>query len=287
MRRWLLAVLLLGQFVAQPATGHAQGACDDLAQQVGATQQQLDQAKQDVQPWLMQAIQYSNIAPSELAAAAAQGGIPGLTPDLAATYGALIAQVGAQISTWASSNGNTDSASYLRDLISQVQQWEGTLGTLAPVQGSVASLVGLSAVFGQLDQLLAGDQATLAILDSLSAQLQACQAGQSGAPGPTPPPGDPAGQAGPTPEPAPAEGGDAGDGGALCSVGGKTGASRSDCFTLENDAAYQVWAACTEQYFAAVQDAFRTGGDVPANTCDAAWDAEQQAIQQRWGAPQP
>jgi hypothetical protein len=71
----------------------------------------------------------------------------------------------------------------------------------------------------------------------------------------------------------------------LCDVGGQSGASRSDCFSLETDAAYKVWAACTEQYFAAEQEAFRTGGDLPTNTCDPAWQAAQDAIQQRWGAP--
>jgi hypothetical protein len=271
MSRWLIATtLLLSQLlVALPPASAAQdqATCDDLAKQIASEQQRLDQAKLDALPWLAQAEQFAAVAPGELAVAAAQGSVPGLTPGLAETYGGLIAQVGAQISVWRSANDTTAATDYLRDLISQVQMWEGQLGVLAPFWGYLSSLVGLNTSLSQLDQVLANAQADLAISDDLQAQLDACQAAAAPAP---------------TPMPQPDEGGDSG---ALCTVGGQTGASRSDCFSLEMDAAYKVWAACTEQYFAAEQEAFRTGGDLPINTCDPAWRAAQDAIQQRWGAP--
>ncbi|HEY0584309.1 MAG TPA: hypothetical protein VGE94_19145, partial [Chloroflexota bacterium] len=85
------------------------------------------------------------------------------------------------------------------------------------------------------------------------------------------------------PPPPPSAGG--GDGQALCSVGGQAGFSNSQCFGLELDAATAVWAACLDAYFAAEREAFRTGGDLPANTCDGALKSATDAIQQQWGHP--
>jgi hypothetical protein len=119
----------------------------------------------------------------------------------------------------------------------------------------------LQTALTQLDGVAANVLADGAILDSLSSQLQDCQ------------------QANPPPPP-PASG----DGG-LCQVGDATGASNSECFTLELDAALAVWTTCTEAYFAAEDEVFRTGGDLPINTCDPAFKAAQDAIQQQWGNP--
>lgn len=133
------------------------------------------------------------------------------------------------------------------------------------------SLIQLSGIFAQLDQTVGTAQGDLALLDSLQQQLQQCRANAEPTPEPTAPP-----------DQAPPD-----ESGVLCSVGGVAGTSATQCFTLETDAAYAVWAACTQQYFAAEDAAFQTGGDPPANTCDPAWAAAQDAIQQRWGTPQP
>lgn len=259
----------LGGFSA--ATARAQSNCDDLAQQVASQQSELANDQADAQSLLNQVGPLTAAAPAELLAAASQGALPGITPDTAASFGATVVQIGVEIAAWQSQHSQGDATTYLGDLLSQLGTWEGQYGTLAPVQALVPSLVQLSAVFAQLDQAAGKAQGDLALLDSFNQQLQDCQSGGGPAPEPTPPPDE-----------APPD-----DGSALCSVGGATGASASQCFTLESDAAYAVWEACTEQYFAAVSEAFRTGGDVPANTCDPAWDAALAAIQQRWGAPQP
>ena len=114
----------------------------------------------------------------------------------------------------------------------------------------------------QLDQVAAIVVADGAILDSLSAQLQDCQR-----------------QNPPPPEP-----GQGGSGG-VCQVGEATGASNSECFTLELDAALAIWTTCTEAYFAAEDEVYRTGGDLPINTCDPAYKAAQDRVQEHWGHP--
>jgi hypothetical protein len=270
--RWLTAsVLLLAHGALLPPAARAQSSCDDLAQQVQSAQQQVDQDRADAQQILQQIAPLVATAPAELLALASQGALPGVSPDAAASFGAIVTQIGAQIATWQAGNEQTASDAYLRDLLTQLAGWEGQYAGLTPVQPVVPSLVQLSNVFSQLDQTVGQAQADLAILDSLSGALQDCQAGASATREPAP-------DATPPPEEA-----SPGDSGPLCSVGGVSGNSRSDCFQLENDAAFAVWQACTEAYFAAEDEAFRTGGDPPVNTCDGAWNATQKEIQDRWG----
>jgi hypothetical protein len=185
-----------------------------------------------------------------------------------------VAQLGAQLGGWVDANATTDSETYLRDLLGQVQHFESSLGPLIPFEGSVPSLIVLHTALTQLDQTLAGTQAQLASLDGLrSEQQQACA---EGAPAPA------SATETPSNDQLPADGS-----GLLCDVGGQAGTSASECFQLETDAAYAVWKTCTEQYFAAEDAAFQSGGDLPVNTCDPAWAATQAAIQQRWGSPSP
>jgi hypothetical protein len=260
--RLLLALGLL--LATAPAVGARQQSaadCQDLTDQIGEANQQLDQLKQDAFGWLVQSGQYAQSVPLELAGAAQQGGLPFLTPELAASDGGLAALVAAQIDAWREANDQVPSGDYLRDLGGQLVNWRSTLAILAPVQAASPSLTLLDTAFSQLDQVVAGATADQALIDGLNSQLQDCNAqAQAGSDAPQ---------------------------GALCNVEGKAGYSSSDCFSLENDAAYAVWAACTEAYFEAEREAFRTGGDLPVNTCDGAWAAEMQAIQQRWGDPAP
>ena len=46
-----------------------------------------------------------------------------------------------------------------------------------------------------------------------------------------------------------------------------------------------VFSQLTEEYFAAEDEVFRTGGDLPINTCDPSFKAAHDAIQERWGHP--
>ena len=272
--RWVFGVLLIAQTGMLPASAaRAQSGCDDVAAQVQSQQQQVDQDRAEAQQSLSQIAPLVAVAPAELLSLAAQGALPGITPDVAGTFGGIVAQIGAQVAGWQAANQQTASDAYLRDLLNQLAGWESQFAAVGPAQAGVPSLVQLSSVFAQLDQTVGQAQGDVALLDSFNQQLADCQAGASATPEPTPPP-------------AADEGSPSADqGGGLCTVGGATGASRSECFQLENDAAFAVWQACTEAYFAAEDEAFRTGGDPPVNTCDPAWNEAQRAIQQRWGSP--
>jgi hypothetical protein len=261
--RALVCVVLASEIGLAPAATRAQNNCDDEAAQVAAQQQQVADEQAQAESLLDQVTPLAASAPAELLAAAGLATLPGVTPETAASFGAIVAQIGAQIGTWQAANTQTGSAAYLQDLSGQLQTWETQYAGVAPVQAAVPSLVQISSIFSQLEQTVGQVQGDLALLDNFQQQLQKCE-NDNGS--------DQAGS---------------GDAGALCSVNGATGNSASECFTLETDAAYAVWEACTEQYFAAEDDAFRTGGDLPANTCDPAWAAAQDAIRQRWGAPQP
>jgi hypothetical protein len=254
----LLATVLLA---LAPLPARAQdvpsGPCDDLASQVDATSRQLDQEQQNAQPWLIQAGRAAPIVLGELTAVALRGA-PDLTPDLAGSLGAIAAQVGAQIDGWRNSGGS------IRDLPAQLNGWEITLVSLVPFVNDSANLIILNTALMQLDQVAANVIADGAILDDLNSQLQDCQ--RQNPPPPPPTTSD-------------------GSSGSTCMVGDATGASNSECFTLELDAALAVWTACTNDYFAAEREAFRTGGDLPINACDPAFKAAQDAIQQRWASP--
>src|SRR5438309_823822 len=106
---------------AVPGHAFAQAACDDIRQQIDQENQQLDQRKLDAQPWLQQASNFAFAAPAELVGAAAQGSVPGLSPDLASSYGGIAAQVGAFIETWRLANQDASSDAYLRELVRQLQ----------------------------------------------------------------------------------------------------------------------------------------------------------------------
>jgi hypothetical protein len=272
--RALLALASLVLALSPSVRTHAQtgASCDDLSQQIAATDQHLNELKLAALPWLVQAGQFGAAALGDLAVAASSGAVPGLTPGLAESDGAIAGMLGAQIDGWRTNNDSALSNAYLRDLAQQTSIWDLTLASLAPVKGSVGSLIGLDTALMQLDQVAAAAQGDLAIRDGLSAQMADCPTAAS----PTP-----AG-AGPAPEPTEPE---ASGSSALCEVGGQLGNSNSECFRLEYDAAFGVWEACTEAYFAAEDDAFRTGGDPPTNTCDGALQAEQDALQKRWSSP--
>jgi hypothetical protein len=265
--RFVLSLVLLAQLLAPATVSRAQdsGACGDLSQQIASTGKDLDQLQQDALPWLVQAGQFGPVAVGDLLLAAEQGQ-PGLTPGLAASYGATAAQVGAAIDGWRSANDGSPSDQYWRDLANMLSTWETLFSTLAPVQDVVPSLVGMSTAFSQLDQLSAQAQGDLALQDALSSQLQDCQAANM------------------PPMPEPPTAGD--NGGATCDVDGKTGASNSECYTLELDAAFAVWEACTEDYFAAERAAFQNGSDLPINTCDGPWAQAQDELYRKWiGTP--
>jgi hypothetical protein len=264
--RLLAAVLLVAPLALQP-TGvvHAQAdaSCDQISQQLDSTNQDLDQLKDASAPWLQQAAQFGSVATAELLAAAQQG-LPGLDPGTAAGFGAIAAQVGAAIDTWRLGNSGADSAGYWRDLSNALSTWHTLFAPLTPFQTGVASLAGLSTALGELDQLAARATGDLALSDSLNAALQDCQSSET------------SDGSGSMPDAADAPQ-------ALCSVGGTQGYSNSQCFSLELDAAYAVWQACTEAYFAAEDAAFANGGDLPANNCDGPFKAETERLQQQWG----
>jgi hypothetical protein len=256
----MVTALMLGPRMSVAAQD--QSACDDLSQQIANANSDLDQLQADAQPWLMSVSQFAAVAPNDLALAGAQGNVPGLGPDLAGSYGAIAAQLGAQVNAWRVANEGRSSDGYWRDLAANSRGWDGTFAVVLPVQPFVPSLGGMSASLQELDQLAAKAAGDLGLSDSLSNSLQQCEASN-------PPPSGPMGGA-------------PGDPSALCAVGGQSGYSNSECFRLQLDAAYGVWAACTEAYFAAEREAFRTGGDPPANTCDGTFKAAQDALQSRW-----
>jgi hypothetical protein len=227
------------------------GPCDDLASQIDATNGDLEQLENESLPLLMQAQQLAAIAPADTQVVAAEGLSPLLTPETAGLYGAAAAAVGARIDAWRSANDSAAADAYWRDLAGNASDWySGLVSITAPIQAFVPSLSGLTSTLLDLQLLATRAQADLALVDSLSQSLQQCQ--DANPPAPPPPP--------------PSAGG--GDDQALCSVGGQPGFSNSQCFGLELDAATAVWAACLDAYFAAEREAFRTGGDLPANTCD-------------------
>ena len=265
--RLLAAVLLVAPLATRPVgLVHAQAdaGCDQIAQQLASTNQDLDQLEDAAAPWLQQAAQAGSVATTDMIAAAQQG-LPGLDPGTAASFGAIAAQVGAAIDTWRLGNSGADSAGYWRDLSNALSTWHTLFAPLTPFQAGVASLTNLSTALGELDQLAARAAGDLALSDSLNTALQDCQSSDTsgGSPSTTPDSAD-----GPP---------------ALCSVGGTPGYSNSQCFGLELDAAYAVWQACTEAYFAAEDAAFANGGDLPVNTCDGPFKERTEQLQRQWG----
>jgi hypothetical protein len=260
-------VLLAAQLVTAAApAAHAQSGspCDDLRQQIDAINQDLDQLKNDSLPLLFEAQQLAAVAPSETQVIASEGVSPLLTPETAGLYGAAAATVGAEVGSWQAVNGTAASAAYVRDLAITAFNWYSTfIGLTAPVQGFVPSLSGLASTLANLQLLGTKAQADLGQRDAFSQALQDCTARGGG----------------------PAGGGDPAVGGAVCSVGGQDGFSNSQCFGLALDAATAVWTACTEAYFAAEREVFRTGGDLPINTCDGELKSATDAIQETWGHP--
>ena len=245
---------------------HAQAdtGCDQLAQQLDSTNQDLDQLKDTSTAWLQQAAQAGAVAAAEMIAAAQQG-LPGLDPHSAASFGAIAAQVGAAIDSWRLGNSGADAASYWRDLSNALSTWHTLFAPLTPFQAGVASLTSLSTALGELDQLAARAAGDLALSDSLNTALQDCQSSDTSG-----------GSA--------SIGSDSADGPqALCSVGGTPGYSNSQCFSLELNAAYAVWQACTEAYFAAEDAAFANGGDLPVNNCDGPFKEQTEQLQRQWG----
>jgi hypothetical protein len=259
----MVTALVLGPHVSVAAQN--QGACDDLSQQIANAHSDLDQLQADAQPWLMSVSQFAAVAPSDLAVAGVQGNVPGLNADLAGTYGSIAAQVGARADGWRLANEGSPSDGYWRDLAGNVRGWDGSFAVLLPVQPFVPSLGGMYASLQELDQLSAKAMADLGLSDSLAKSLQQCESSNNPSSGPN--------------------GGTPADPGALCAVGGQSGYSSSECFRLQLDAAFAVWEACTEAYFAAERETFRTGGDPPANTCDGPFKTEQDTLQNRWGGP--
>jgi hypothetical protein len=242
--------------------------CDDLSAQIDSADADLNQLRLDATPWLVDASQLSALVTSDLLVGA-QHGADGLTPENAVSFGAIALQIGVAIDGWRSGHQNASTDGYWRDLATALSAWEGLFGGLLPVQANAPSAVGMSAAFSQLDSLAARAQGDLGLVDSLGKALQACQ-GQASGGSPTPVPA-------PSPDAGTAAGGDG-----LCSVSGQTGFSNSDCFRLELDAAYAEWSACLDDYFAAERAAFVDGGDLPTNTCDPAFAAQQDALQKRW-----
>ncbi|GAC1323096.1 MAG: hypothetical protein NVSMB2_20630 [Chloroflexota bacterium] len=274
MRGALVAIwLMVSSAVAPVGLARQSGACDDLSAQIDTTRNDLDHLKNQSLPLLAQAQQLAAIAPGDTAQMAVAGVSPILTPETAGTYAVMAALIGARVGVWQSAHQDAPGQAYWANLGSNAFDWYTTfVATTAPAQPFVPTLAALNAVLSDLQQLGAEAQADDGLLGSLEHALNDCEASDDPQPMPSPPP-------------ATSGGGGNGIAEALCSVGGTTGHSNTDCFGLEMDAALAVWTACTEAYFAAESEAFRTGGDAPANNCDGPWHAQIDALQARWGHP--
>src|SRR5579859_53880 len=157
----------------------AQDACGDLANQLAAQDRALSDAEVAALPWLKQAsVSSASVAP-ELAALAASGTDPTLTPQLASTYGALAAQVGGEMDLFASGADAQDSAMFASDLASRLLDWESRLAALQPLRASSPSLSAMLGAVQSLDPILGQAQAALALHNSLADALATCQAGAS------------------------------------------------------------------------------------------------------------
>ena len=153
----------------------AQDACADLAGQVAAQEQALDDLRNEALPSLQQANLSAAGVLGDLVAVAAQGDVALLTPEIAATDGALAAQIGAEMAQTASGADSQESASFARDLPNRVLDWQARLATLQPVATYSANLTALFSAVQSLSQVSAQAQAAVALRDSLSQALAACQ----------------------------------------------------------------------------------------------------------------
>ena len=127
MRILISLVLLVA--LAPVSAARAQDPCAGLADQIAAQDQALDSLKADAAAWLRQASVSSAGVGAELTSVAAQGDVPILTTDLASTYGALAAQIGAEMDLFASSADAQDGTSFAGDISSPVLDWQGRLAT--------------------------------------------------------------------------------------------------------------------------------------------------------------
>lgn len=153
----------------------AQDACADLAGQVAAQEQALDGLRSEALPWLLQANRSAAGAVGELSAVAAQGNVPLITPELAATDGALAAQIGLEMAQFASGAETEDSVSFARDFANRILDWQLRLASLQPVAPNTANLTALLSAAESLTQYSGQAQAALALRDGLSQALAACQ----------------------------------------------------------------------------------------------------------------
>jgi hypothetical protein len=143
--------------------GLADEPCSDLANQIAAQDQQLEQVKNDAGIWLRQASQSALVVPAELAVS---------TPELAQAYGALAAQVGAEMDLFANT---ADQDTFLPSLSDHVVDWQSRLAPLLGVASSSPSLLIVSSALQSLSLDGAQALATLALRNDFSKQLVACQ----------------------------------------------------------------------------------------------------------------
>jgi hypothetical protein len=171
-----LLALILGFSALVP--GQAMAAddpCGDLANQVAMSDHELDQARLTALGWLQQAGQSAPLVLPDLVGGAVQGSIPDLTPELAQTHGALVAQVGVEMQGLANSADTGDAASFLTQLGDRLSDWQARLALVRALAPYSAGLQSFDAVFQTLMQSSAEAQASLAIHDVLSKQLATCQ----------------------------------------------------------------------------------------------------------------
>src|SRR5689334_12053964 len=106
--RCIMALAVVVSTVASPpgvAVAQDSGDCDDLTAQIASVNADLDQLRLDTKPWLVNASQLSALVTSDLLVAA-QHGAAGLTPDSAASFGAIALQIGAAIDSWRAAHQN-------------------------------------------------------------------------------------------------------------------------------------------------------------------------------------
>jgi len=178
----ILLCLAIVWSLAPFAEADAQDPCANLADQIAAQDQALDNLKNDALPWLKQASVSAATVPGELASVAAQGDVPILTPDLASTDGALAAQVGAEMDVFSSDADALDSASLATDLSSRLLDWQGRLAVLQSVAAYSAGLASMFSAMQYLGQNSSEAQAALSLRESLSQSLATCQAANANLP---------------------------------------------------------------------------------------------------------
>jgi len=176
----LLAVALL--LAAQRAPVHAQDACGDIANQIAAEEQTLEQLQLQAVPWLQQAGSSGPAVAGELVTAAAQGQTPILTPPLADVDGATAAQIGAEMAEVASEADKQDGTAFARTLVQRIPDWQAALTPLQPLAAYSTNLDVLLSSGQSLTQVSTQAQAALGLRDNLSQSLAACQSANSQTP---------------------------------------------------------------------------------------------------------